>query len=382
MEQLERIVAERIRRGGPIRYDDVIEFALYHPEHGFYQAGGQAGGHRGDFITSPEVGPLFGAILAVALDTWWRELGEPDPFVVVEAAAGRGALAVAVLHARPACTAALRYVLVERSAALRAQQGEHLSLEVPGNAFGPIEGGDGAPGADVPPLRGAGPVIVSIPEMPAVRFRGVVLANELLDNLGFRLLEWCDGAWFEVLVGLDDRGRPAETLVAAHPTLAARARELVPEPPPGARIPYQPAAARWVREALALVDRGRLVVVDYADTTSGMAHRPWTDWLRTYRGHARGAHPLEHLGEQDVTCDVAVDQLGATGRPTSDRSQAEFLRAHGIDALVAEGKAQWEAKAHAPDLEALAGRSRVREAEALLDPEGLGAHRVLEWVNR
>ena len=88
-------------------------------------------GRRGDFITSPEVGPLFGAVVARALDTWWREVGEPDPFVVVEAGAGPGTLCRTVLAASPACAPALRYVLVERSARCANSTGDRLSLEQP-----------------------------------------------------------------------------------------------------------------------------------------------------------------------------------------------------------------------------------------------------------
>ena len=62
-----------------------------------------------------------------------------------------------------------------------------------------------------------------------------------------------------------------------------------------------------------------------------------------------------------------------------DRSQADFLRAHGLDDLVAEGRRVWAERAHLGDLEALQARSRVSEAEALTDPTGLGAFRVLEW---
>ena len=57
----------------------------------------------------------------------------------------------------------------------------------------------------------------------------------------------------------------------------------------------------------------------------------------------------------------------------------EFLRAHGIDELVEEGRAAWQANAAVGDLAALKARSRIREAEALLDPAGLGAFTVLEW---
>ena len=79
--------------------------------------------------------------------------------------------------------------------------------------------------------------------------------------------------------------------------------------------------------------------------------------------------------------EVCVDQLAAVRPPTSERTQADFLRAHGIDELVAEGRRAWTGGgAAAGDLAALAARSRVGEAEALLDPAGLGAFRVLEWT--
>jgi hypothetical protein len=60
-------------------------------------------------------------------------------------------------------------------------------------------------------------------------------------------------------------------------------------------------------------------------------------------------------------------------------SQADWLRQRGIDDLVAEAREAWIAHAHAPDLAAIAARSRVTEADALLDPDGLGRFRVMEW---
>ncbi|HKY67660.1 MAG TPA: SAM-dependent methyltransferase, partial [Acidimicrobiales bacterium] len=110
-------IADEIRRHGPLPLERVLDHALYDPATGFYETGGRAGGRRGDFLTSPEVGGLFGAVVARALDDWWHALGAPDPFVVVEAGAGPGTLCRTVLAAAPVCARALRYVLVERSAA-------------------------------------------------------------------------------------------------------------------------------------------------------------------------------------------------------------------------------------------------------------------------
>src|SRR4051812_44828356 len=122
---LEVRLAERITRHGPLPYEAFVDAALYDPDGGFYASGGAAG-RRGDFLTAPEVGPLFGAVVARALDAWWRELGRPAPYVVVAAGAAPGPPARGVRAGGPACATALRYVLVERSAAQRARHSAGL----------------------------------------------------------------------------------------------------------------------------------------------------------------------------------------------------------------------------------------------------------------
>ncbi|MFZ4518111.1 MAG: SAM-dependent methyltransferase [Microthrixaceae bacterium] len=372
---VEEALAERIARSGSVRFDEFMDLALYGPG-GFFRAGGGAGGRGGDFLTSPEVGPLFGAVVARYLDARWEDLGRPDPFVVVEAAAGRGALALAVLAAAPRCAPALRYLLVETSTELRERQAEHLALVHPFEVLGPTPDPE-AEGGPVPaPDAGTGPLCCSLLELPAQPVVGVVLANELLDNVPMRLLEFGDGGWSEVRVTADG-GRLRELLVPAAADVDRRARELVPAATTGARIPLQERAADWVGRALGVLERGTLVVIDYAvPDTAGLAGRPAGEWLRTYRGHQRGGGPLEAPGEQDLTVEVAVDQLPA---PDSDRDQASWLRAAGIEELVEEGRRTWSASAGVGDLAALRARSRVAESEALCDPAGLGAFRVLEW---
>ena len=368
--QVAQIVAERARRLGPIPFDEVVELALYHPEHGFYSTGGGAG--RGeDFLTSPEVGTLFGTVLARALDEWWRELGRPDPYVVVEAGAGAGTLARTVLDARPLCAPALRYVLVERSERLRDAQRSRLPMEPARQVLGPAIVTD--PDEGPRPQAGVGPLVTSLAELPQRPFTGAVVANELLDNLPFALLEKEPLGWAEVRV--DDRLR--EALVPAAADLALHAERVAPDAPAGSRVPLQRPATAWVRSALAVVERGRITAFDYASTTPEMARRPWTEWVRTYRSHGPGGHPLEHLGDQDITCEVAVDQLPS---PDTAQTQANFLRAFGLDALVDQARRSWEERAHVGDLEALQHRSRVSEGAALSDGAGLGAFSVLQWT--
>jgi SAM-dependent MidA family methyltransferase len=362
MNELEERVAGEIRRRGPVPFSEVMDLALYDPEHGFYASGGAAG-RRGDFITSPEVGPLFGAVVARAVDDWWRERGKPDPFVVIEAGAGAGTLAIAVLAANLACAPALRYVLVERSAALRARQADHLALEDPALAFAPDRAED-EDGELHPPEVATGPIVVSLDSMPRLHGSAIVIANELLDNLPVDILERRDGQWHEVRVGLDGDELIESLVPAGGPDI---------DMPDGARVPVQTAAVRWVRDAR---EQGTVVAFDYADTTASMAARDPSEWLRTYRGHHRGDAPLRDLGTQDITCEVAVDQLPA---PSHTSAQATWLRAHGIDELVEEGKRTWVERRHIGDLEALRARSRVNEAASLIDPNGLGGFAVMEW---
>lgn len=321
------------------RFDAYVDRCLYDPESGFYATRGEAGGARGDFVTSPEVGPLFGAVIARYLDGVWDDLGRPARFTVVEAAAGRGALAKAILAAEPRCRAALEYVTVERSARLRDAQRELV--------------GDAVTAA------------ASLAEVPA-GMTGVVLANELLDNLAFRLVLRSDDGWSEVFV---DDGVPVLDELDDHIVIP------VGDAPVGSRIPVCAQACAWVTEARERLDAGRVLVLDYGVRhTSELIGR---DWLRTYRGHDRGGDPFEAPGRTDITTDVPFDQLpsGAT-----IVTQAEFLRRWGIDELVDEGRRVWAERAHLGDLTAIRARSRITEAEALLDPGGLGAFLVAEWL--
>lgn len=372
---------ERVHRFGPLPYAEVVEAALYDESDGFYASGaGRAGRGGGDFITSVEVGPLFGAVIASALDQWWHDLGRPDPFVVVEAGAGAGTLARDVHDARPRCSAALRYVLVERSEALRARHATMVPLELPGWVLGPRVFGDADEELEPQSMSGIGPMFASLAELPAQRFEGVVLANELLDNLPFALLRRASNGWDEIRVGDDGNGGLVNFPVPAAPELVHLALRFAPDTPVGGWIPLQHAAQEWLASALGLVERGRVVLIDYADATPSMATRaPW-EWVRTYRDQARGQDPLSDLGLQDITCEVAVDQLAAVRPLSADTAQADWLRAHGLDQLVGEARVAWEAAAAAPDVEALKARSRVNEAAALTDPAGLGAFRVLEWT--
>jgi SAM-dependent MidA family methyltransferase len=349
---LQTLIVAEIDRGGPIPFSAYMELALYHPVLGFYADGGA--GRRRDFITSPEVGPLFGAVVAQAVDAWWDELGRPDSFTFVDAGAGPGSLARTVGRCELRCRDALNYVAVEVSAVQRERHP------------------DG---------------VVSTDAMPKSFGAGVIFANELLDNLPFDIEAW-DGRtqqWSEVRVGFDG-DHLVEVSVPTDEPFFGDLQSVGQYPDHPVRTPVHRHARTWWRDAVASVDRGWVVAIDY-----GRPLLSWPDqddWLRTYSDHGLAGSALVEPGTKDITTDVYWQQIAAMPgrRAQSSHSfdtQADWLQRYGIGELVEAGRDYWQSHAAAPDLKAIEMRSRVGEAEALLDPTGLGAfdvftHRVLD----
>lgn len=315
-------------------YEEIVRKALYDPVHGFYTTGGFAG-RRGDFLTSPEVGPLFGHLVAEAIDREWDRLGQPDAFTVVDAGAGPGTLARSVHAANPRCADALEYVAVEISAPQRAKHPDWVT---------------------------------STASMPT-EICGVVIANELLDNMPFVLVERRGEQLRPAFVDVN-----GDDLVADFES-SDRAVDGGAFTASVDRGVWQPEVAEWVSNALSSVlAQGRLIVIDYCRRSSLDVE------VRTYAEHGAAGDPLVGLGTKDITVDVDLEQLQrVTRNADSIELQASWLEGCGLHDLVEEGRALWQAGAAVGDLDALRARSRVREAEALTDPAGLGGFTVVEW---
>lgn len=361
-----------------------MELALYSdgsdptfPFIGYYKSEQQKSARRGDYITSVEVGPLFGAVLARALDFWWEEAGSPEEFYVFDVGCGVGTLARSILRAEPACMDSLKYILVEQSEYLISQHKDLLSRQ------------------DVSITSLRTDLSAAIPH-PEVDF-GVVVANELLDNLPVMLMEKTSQGWAEVGVVLEEKTTNVlgEELIQLDSDSLELLTQLLPDQlvpatkasatKEGQRIPIQKYARQWVKGAASVLKQGRILVFDYGVlTTAELSNRPQEEWLRTYRAQSAGQSPYQAVGQQDISCEVAIDQLNLgqlnSAQPNSTaQSQSDFLKQWGIDELVAEAKVL-DQNITPTNLKDIELQSRITEAEALLDPMGLGSHWAIEWV--
>jgi SAM-dependent MidA family methyltransferase len=179
---LAELLADRIRRLGPITFADFMRECLYHPVHGYYS---KAESKRfADYYTSVDVHPIFARLLARQFAEMWESLGRPAEFTLVEAGAGVGRFASQVLDFCEAKLAvfydALRYVAVERSASRRAQAGVPSKRHADAGHF------------------------TASTEVPAHIAAGCLFSNELVDALPVHRVVMDGGTMKEILVGLHD----------------------------------------------------------------------------------------------------------------------------------------------------------------------------------
>ncbi len=268
-----------------------MELALYHPERGYYARAAQRSGRGGDFFTSVDVGPLFGAAIAAQLAEMWDLLraGGAAAFDLVEAGAGNGRLAADVLDAAARdhqdLYAHLRVTLVERSAAARQAQAGRLAAH-------------------------AGRIVAMGAALPA-DMTGAIYANELLDALPAHVVIRTDDGWREIAVGEQDGVLREVSVPISSDALLAQLRHAGGRVPPGARIEVGLAAAEWMGRAGAALRRGFLLLFDYGHDARGAAARAGGT-LMAYRAHRTGGEAwFADPGEQDLTVHVDLDAVRA-----------------------------------------------------------------------
>lgn len=340
-----KLVTEVIQTEGPISFADYMRIALYSDPDGYYRR--NVPGPGADYRTSPTVSPAFGRLVARQLEQMWESLGRPDELRVVEVGAGGGDLAGSVLELAAApFSRAINWCFVEPLASVQKLQAETLS------SF-----------SGLAPLRW----VAKLDQLDPAD--GVVLANEVVDNMPFHLLEMgSEGAVNEIFVGveagrLDEVRRPLKDGPLSERCLAA-AQHLEP----GDRFEVCVEAEAWCRLACASLERGYLLCVDYGCTEPEIWLRHPAGTLLCYRAGALGLDPFEFPGDSDITAHVNFSALSRAAFDAGMKvlplqSQREWLRSIGLtdierklrqDQRLAEQRGD-----HALALALLGQRSRV-----------------------
>lgn len=339
------LIAAEIDASGPMPFEVFMRRALY-GDGGFFAASVLRSQRGGDFLTSPEVSPMFGQALAEFVRIERERVGEP--FALVEVAGGSGSLL------RPL---------------LKAVTVDAWAVEV-------------SPAARVALAEIVGPdrVVPSLSDLPDP-LRGVVIANELLDNLPMAIAQLTDNGWRERWVGADDDGLVFVD-ASPRPEVCDWLDRFAGPVEVGGWVEVQLEAYEWVQSVVASIESGAVVLFDYGDTMENLAPRRQDGTLRTYRSHHLGPHPLDEPGATDITADVNFTAIEEAAREAGAEvelwRQDDFLGSLGLRDRVSQMRHEELDLARKGDE---MGRLRLRttrtEAETLLHPRGLGDFRVL-----
>jgi SAM-dependent MidA family methyltransferase len=301
---------------GWLRFDRYMELALYTPGLGYYSGGSVKFGRRGedgsDFVTAPELSPLFAQTFARPVAEALDASGTRE---VVEFGAGTGKLAAGILKALDvlACRCE-RYTIIELSGELRERQRQTLAAAAPG-------------------LLDRVRWLDTLPDV----IEGVVIGNEVLDAMPVRLYARRDGVWHE-------RGVSGAFVFEDRPLAPAAV------PPVLAAVPgdhayvteTHDAAAAFVRTVCGALRRGVALFADYGFPRPEYYHAQRTEGtLMCHYRHRVHGDPFFFPGLQDITAHVEFSTLDEAARDAGAHllgytSQARFLMNAGItDALAA-----------------------------------------------
>ncbi|CDZ76012.1 hypothetical protein BN59_00276 [Legionella massiliensis] len=314
---LQQSIRTQLEKQTDMPFVEFMQQALYAPGLGYYSAGLQKFGAEGDFITAPELTPLFGQTLASQCQQVLTSLSEPCLF---EFGAGSGRLCVDLLLEleQRACLPKSYYIL-EVSANLRQRQ-QHLFEQ------------------EIPHLLNRIQWLERWPEQP---FNGVVIANEVLDAMPVHRFLQTEEGLLESFISLDAN---KEFIEIFKPCTNPRLLQQVQQCVDSELSPYLSEVnlfiEDWIQQCFAMLAEGAIFLIDYGFPRHEYYHpdRKTGTLMCHYRHHAH-TNPLAHPGEQDITAHVDFTQVAEAAHAAGFHvagycNQASFLLANGLLSLL------------------------------------------------
>lgn len=299
-EALARLIRMQIEEDGPIPFDRFMEYALYHPEFGYYTRHDRdvRAGAQGDFITAPTLSPLFGAALARFVAAAWERLGKPLSWWYVEAGAGTGALSrpllAALKESHGAAAHGMHVALTDQHPGHRALAERNLKQVVP---EGRLHVSDSLPRLEGRPT--------------------VIIANELLDNLPVRLLYHRAEGWAERCVTILPDGGFTWADTPAPETLKEWVASFGVEPPTNHQVEIPVGTRDWLERMTKELDDAPsvLLLIDYGEVARDLLSEPRPQGtVMAYERHEQDRDVLREPGNRDVTAHVNWSAVARAAR--------------------------------------------------------------------
>jgi SAM-dependent MidA family methyltransferase len=345
---LAEILALQIKERGRITFAEYMDACLYHPEHGYYAKKDQQAWR--DYVTSVDVAPVFGRLLARQFHEMWTLLGRPSPFCLVEAGAGSGDLAKQILDCASESLgefySALHYIAVERSATRRVTQEKTLEKHLAAGRFEACE------------------------QLPDEIACGCLFSNELFDALPAHRVVEEHLELREMYVAHDGQAFYEESGPLFSSAIASYFTEQGIALREGQMAEAGLSACEWIEGAGKRLRRGFVLTIDYGHEARELYdERHSRGTLLAYSRHRASEDFYRAPGEQDLTAHVnftALDMWGARGGLTrlGYTSQTNFLLALARQTDFADLY-----PAGASEHEQIAARLRFK---TLIHPEGMG----------
>lgn len=312
-------IADEIeQQSGSLPFSRFMEMALYAPGLGYYAAGAHKFGEAGDFVTAPEISPLFSHCLAQQASQVLSSLGGGD---ILEYGAGTGVMALEILRELQRIDSLPQhYYIMELSADLRDRQQQMIKQAEP-TLFERVIWLD------------------TLPEKP---LNGVVFANEVLDAMPVELFEMQGGEPHQVNVMLGEQGLDYVIGEPSAPLKKAGFSELLAGYPDGYRSEFNAATGPWLQAMAHALGKAAVFLIDYGFPQHEFYHpqRNQGTLMCHYR-HRSHTDPLTLLGLQDITAhvdftQVAEEALKAGFEVSGFTSQAYFLMSLGLTERLAQ----------------------------------------------